>query len=161
MYAPHIGGPTLSKRLMLIVSAALMVAMALGATVAVAQSGGDDDALHAKLRGSAETPAGDTNGKGSASVVIDGRTVCLAIAFADLDRVAAAHIHRGAQGVNGPIVVDPKFSPTSGRAGTLSGCVTAKASVARAIRRNPSGYYANVHTGAFPGGAIRGQLSSE
>lgn len=152
----------MSKRLMLVGSVVCTVGMALGATFAVAQGGGGsgDGVFHAKLRGSAEQPAGDTNGKGSASVVVDGRKVCLAIVFADLDRVQAAHIHRGARGVNGPIVVDPEFSPTSGAAGALGECVTVAANVARAIRRNPGGYYANVHTTAFPAGAIRGQLSS-
>ena len=30
-----------------------------------------------------------------------------------------------------------------------------------AIRRNPSGYYANVHTPKNPGGAARGQLKAD
>jgi hypothetical protein len=147
----------MSERLVLVVSAVLTVGSALTAAFAAAQGGSSDGVFHAKLRGSAERPAGDADGMGSAGVVIDGRKVCIAIAFADLDRVQAAHIHRGGRGVNGPIVVDPKFSPTSGAAGALGRCVTADA---RAIRHNPGSYYANVHTTELPAGAIRGQLSS-
>ena len=39
--------------------------------------------------------------------------------------------------------------------------MTAKASVVSAIRSNPSGYYANVHTPKNPGGAARGQLKAD
>jgi len=37
-------------------------------------------------------------------------------------------------------------------------CVIASAELAAAIVANPSDYYVNVHTPAYPGGAIRGQL---
>jgi hypothetical protein len=32
--------------------------------------------------------------------------------------------------------------------------------LAAEIQANPRGFYANVHTTAFPGGAVRGQLKS-
>jgi hypothetical protein len=76
----------------------------------------------------------------------------------------AAHIHKGAAGVNGPIVVDLKATAKSTWKGTsprvAQKCVSAKAAVVSAIRRNPSGYYANVHTPKNPGGAARGQLKA-
>jgi len=63
--------------------------------------------------------------------------------------------------VNGPIVIDlkPSFKGTSPRVSKK--CVTAKASVVSAIRKSPSGYYANVHTTKNPGGAARGQLKAD
>jgi hypothetical protein len=73
----------------------------------------------------------------------------------------AAHIHKGAAGTNGGIVIDlkPSFKGTSPRVSKK--CVTAKASVVSAIRKNPAGYYANVHTPKNPAGAARGQLRAD
>jgi hypothetical protein len=150
----------MSKRLMLVATVVLIVGLASGATMAVGQGAGNDDSLHARLTGSSENPAGDTNGKGSAGVVVEGRRVCLAVAVANLSTVAAFHIHKGARGQNGPIVVDPKYQGGgNGSALTLGRCVTVAQSLARDIKRNPGNYYVNVHTSQFPAGAIRGQLS--
>jgi CHRD domain len=68
---------------------------------------------------------------------------------------AAAHIHKGATGTNGPVVV-PFTAP--GVDGTSSGCATAAASLIDDILANRSGYYVNVHTKEHPAGAIRAQL---
>jgi hypothetical protein len=151
----------MSKRLTLAVAVAFVVASAAGATIALGQGGGgSNDTLTARLTGNNESPRGDTNGKGAAGVTISGNRVCLAISYSDLSRVAAAHIHRGARGQNGPIVVDPKFTGGPGARGTLGRCVTPNpGTTAAQIRSNPGGFYVNVHSSEFPGGAIRGQLS--
>jgi hypothetical protein len=57
----------------------------------------------------------------------------------------AAHIHAGPAGAPGPVVID--------FAGQLSGSVI-DADVA-ALLANPTNFYVNVHTGAFPAGAVR------
>jgi hypothetical protein len=36
--------------------------------------------------------------------------------------------------------------------------VSAPRATIKAIKKNPSGYYVNIHTSDFPAGAIRGQL---
>ena len=64
------------------------------------------------------------------------------------------HIHRGAAGINGPIVVD--FAPTPGP-GPFDICVPGGA-VADEIAANPLSFYLNAHTRPFPAGAVRGQL---
>jgi hypothetical protein len=69
----------------------------------------------------------------------------------------AAHIHKGAVGVNGPIKV-PLNVPASGAAGASAKCTTLTTTLANAIKAAPGQYYVNVHNGGFPNGAIRGQL---
>jgi hypothetical protein len=103
--------------------------------------------------------AGDRNGGGSFSAVIDGRELCYGLAVRDIQDPIAAHIHRGGRNVNGPIVVT-LTAPDSGDPGSSNACTTLSGSLVRAIRRNPGRYYVNVHTDDFPDGAVRGQLFS-
>ena len=52
----------------------------------------------------------------------------------------------------------PLEHPGEGDPGASAGCVTVDDPVLDAILRRPGRYYVNVHTAAFGGGAIRGQL---
>jgi hypothetical protein len=85
--------------------------------------------------------------------------LCYTLKFSGLKGPVAAHIHKGGSKVDGPIVVDLK--PTFTSTGARAKCVTVKSSVASAIRKNPAGYYANVHTKEYAAGAIRGQLAKK
>jgi hypothetical protein len=103
--------------------------------------------------------AGDRNGAGSFSAVIDGRELCYGLAVRDIAHPVAAHIHRGGPNKNGPIVV-PLTPPQSGDPGHASNCTMLSPQLVAQIRRNPGRFYVNVHTTDFPDGAIRGQLFS-
>ena len=100
---------------------------------------------------------GDPNGGGSFTAVIDGREMCYGIAVKDIGEPVAAHIHKGGRNKNGPIVVelDP---PSSGDPGSSSGCVRLSRKLSKAIPKNPSKYYVNIHNAKYPDGAARGQL---
>jgi hypothetical protein len=67
----------------------------------------------------------------------------------------AAHIHRGAAGVNGPVVV-PFQAPAAN--GNSDGCVATAAALIDEILANPANFYVNVHTTEHPAGAMRAQL---
>jgi hypothetical protein len=74
-----------------------------------------------------------------------------------------AHIHRGAAGEAPPnnIVVPLFVAPGAGVGPTAAtGCVATTPALATEISGNPAGFYVNVHTTEFPGGAMRGQLAA-
>jgi hypothetical protein len=125
-------------------------------TVLTATAGGT--AFDVALTGEAESPAGDPVGTGQATFHLrkgQGQ-VCYQLSTTNLPAAVAAHIHRGATGVAGPVVV-PLTTPAAN--GKSSGCATATRSVVNAILGAPGSYYANVHTQEFAAGAIRGQLT--
>jgi len=69
-----------------------------------------------------------------------------------------AHIHAGVRGADGPVVV-PLFTPPRPAGGFASGTVTVTdPALLAALRSDPGGFYADLHTTAFPGGAARAQL---
>jgi hypothetical protein len=128
---------------------------AAGATIASEASQGGRP-LDATLLPENQNPPTESNGSGTALVTLNqGRSeVCWDISVSDLTTpVILAHIHQGAAGTNGAIVVD-FMEPVNG----LNGCVHADAALIKAIRQDPAGYYVNVHTTMFPAGEVRGQL---
>jgi len=111
----------------------------------------------AQLSGAAEVPPADPDGTGMARISVNDATnrVCTDLEVRMIDNVTAAHIHRGAAGTNGPpvITLDPPDDNDS------DDCDDATDALVDEIRANPSAFYVNVHTAAFPNGAIRGQIS--
>jgi hypothetical protein len=91
-------------------------------------------------------------------------TVCWEITGTNLEAtVTAAHIHEAPAGADGAVVLGFFGPPTSTPAPSslpADGCVeNVSQSLIKRIRQNPRGFYVNVHTTAFPGGEMRGQLS--
>jgi hypothetical protein len=124
-----------------------------------APSGGAWTKFTAKLCGDNEVGGGDPDGSGTAAVKTRGTEVCYDLKWTGVD-VTMAHIHKGAAGANGDVVVNFFANESPLDASSKSGCVQAKESVVKAIAANPSNYYVNVHSPEFPKGAIRGQLVS-
>ena len=126
----------------------LLLLLAFMTLTASAQS------FSALLTGPAEVPGpGDADGTGLAVVTISGTTVTYTVFHQGIGTPTLAHIHRGAAGTAQPPVVDFNINTL------LNGSVTGVSqALIDEIRANPSGFYVNVHTTEFPGGAIRGQL---
>jgi hypothetical protein len=131
----------------------LLGALALAAPVFAAET-----VLTATLAGPAD---GDPDGTGTASITIDpaAGTACWELTAEGINPVTQSHIHVGAEGVSGDVVVP---LDVDGFEGTSEGCIEPMedASVLQAILDDPAGYYVNLHTDDFPAGAIRGQLAA-
>ena len=117
------------------------------------------------LSGAQEAPPVVTSATGQGTVVIsaDGSTVTYLVTYSGLSgTVAAAHIHTGAVGIAGGVIL-PLTAGPSPMTGTLtaanfaaSGSVTTFAQAVAAIRAGTT--YFNLHTAANPGGELRGQI---
>ncbi len=114
--------------------------------------------FHATLSAAEETPsAGPAGGTGNASVTIDAAAgqLCYDLTWSQqVGSPSAAHIHKGAAGTSGPIVVVLNEPPAP------KACVAAPRPVLQGIAADPSSYYVNIHSNAYPGGAVRGQLQA-
>ncbi|MGH2428338.1 MAG: CHRD domain-containing protein [Candidatus Limnocylindria bacterium] len=134
----------------------LLGALALAGVTTAAET-----TLTAELAGVAEGESpGDEDGTGTASVVLDPETgtACWELTAENIMPVTQSHIHVGAAGVSGGIVVP---LDVAGFEGTSEGCVEdQEAAVLQAVIDDPAGHYVNLHTEDFPAGAIRGQLAA-
>ena len=128
--------------------------------------------FNAALMGGNETPPNASAGSGVGAFTFDtvAQDITYSLSYSALSSTAVmAHIHFGAVGVSGPIILPFSPSPT-GTSGTLSGILT----TANLINQTTSGIvtftdiynaalsgnlYANLHTTNFPAGEIRGQLT--
>jgi hypothetical protein len=124
-----------------------------------AMNGAVASVLTANMVGANEKPtAGDTDGTGLGNFILrpDTGQLCYTLAAANIILPAtASHIHRGDATVAGPVII-PFTAPAAN--GQMEGCVTVDAGLLKEIIGNPGGFYANIHTTDFPGGAVRAPL---
>jgi hypothetical protein len=116
------------------------------------------------LTGAAEVPGpGDPDASGTAFIALNQGQgeVCFDLSWAGIDgTVTAAHIHVGAAGVAGDVVV-PLFAGSFAGTDSTSGCIAGDSEeLIKAIRQDPANYYVNIHSDVFPAGAVRGQLGN-
>lgn len=138
----------------------------------------------ADLSGGEEVPARVTGATGEAKFKLnnDGTELHYELQVEDITNVVQAHIHIGAPGVNGPIVVF-LYGPVAPGGGPIEGRIARGTITAANLINDLAGHplsdlvdairsgnaYVNVHTndgidppntgpGDFPGGEIRGQL---
>ena len=154
--------------------------MILCAALAAAQTA-ETIPFRAVLLASNETPAVDLNASGDATIlahvvrnqagdIVSGSVdFYVSYAFPAAVTLTGLHIHSGAAGVNGPVVINTGIGPTapvtdpSGR-GSLNRQAqvrptdTAALAALKGLIADPAQFYVNAHTPEFPAGVIRGQL---
>jgi hypothetical protein len=143
----------------LIISSAIAAVTVLAgcATVEEAVAEKTTTTYKASLTGAQEPGGGDPDGAGKAEISISDNfgQVCYDLNdIRGIGPITAAHIHRGAPGVNGP----PVFTLKPANEGGYKGCSDGTEWTQDRIENNPQAFYVNVHTAQYPNGAIRGQL---
>ncbi len=122
--------------------------------------------LEARMDGRQEVPVpgkppvGDPKGSATGLIRVQGDRVTFAFSWKGITAPTLGHIHQGAAGVNGDVKVPLFASPMPDTVTAAAGVLTVSdPAIADALRANPSGFYLNLHTKEFPGGAVRGQLT--
>ena len=128
------------------------------ATTTGATSG--SSVLAAVLTGTEEVPGpGLADATGGAELTFEPGKVCYVMNVAMGEKPTAAHIHQGAKGASGDVVVNLGPTFELGEAThDATGCANADQAVLDSILAGPAGFYVNVHTAEHPAGAVRGQL---
>ncbi|MFF3322075.1 CHRD domain-containing protein [Streptomyces sp. NPDC002889] len=100
----------------------------------------------------------DPDGKAVALVKVKGDRVVFSMQWKGF-LPNAGHIHEGAAGQNGDIKVPLFGTAMPDTIHSAAGqTVLTDAKLADSLRDNASGFYVNLHSEEFPGGAVRGQL---
>jgi len=110
-------------------------------------------AIKVNLSGSEEVPPVSVPGSGSGSFrVSEDGTLSGSVTTKDVQGTMA-HIHRGAKGQNGPIMV-----PLEKKGDTYSVPAGRKLTPQQMEELKAGNLYVNVHTNRYKGGEVRGQL---
>lgn len=108
----------------------------------------------ATLTGASEAPPNQSTATGSATLTFNNSTKIFTVAVTYTGLTAASgHIHKAAVGVAGGVVF-PFTSPLSSPVNYTSAALTTD----QETDLNAGLYYVNLHSTAFAGGEIRGQL---
>jgi hypothetical protein len=156
------------------------IALLAGAPLLAAQvASAKPENFVASLSGDQEVPPLETRARGQAKLQLDasGTELSFRLLVSNLDGVTQAHIHCGAAGVNGPVViflfglqpggVDVNGVLSSGGITSAdviprpdsAACPGGVADLDDVLAKMREGEaYVNVHTLAFPGGEIRGEI---
>ncbi len=133
----------------------LFAALATAALFSAGAASADVLAFTAVLKGASEVPANASKGRGEVDVTFDtnNRTLSYTATYSGLSGPAiGAHFHGPAAiGVDGPVIV-----AVANAASPIQGAATL--TDAQIAELKDGKWYFNVHTKAFPGGEVRGQL---
>jgi len=116
--------------------------------------GGTAEKTSAPLTGAQEVPPVSTAASGRSTIAVGAdRTVSGSVTVTGMEGMAA-HIHQGAAGSNGPVIIP--LAKTSATNFTVP--AGSKLNDAQYAAYMNGGLYVNVHSAAYPGGEVRMQL---
>ncbi|WP_086666716.1 CHRD domain-containing protein [Lentzea kentuckyensis] len=101
---------------------------------------------------------GDPDGQAVTFVQPSGSGVDFSLAWVNIDAPTLGHVHQGAKGVNGPVKITFFGTAVPNGIFAVSGTAGADKATLDALKKSPRDFYSNLHTGPFPGGAVRGQF---
>ena len=128
----------------------LCAAFAFGTLATAAAFGAE---VSVKLSGANEVPPVTTSAAGSGKfTVADDGAISGSVTTTGVDGTMA-HIHVGAAGANGGVIV-----PLKKEGDTYKTAAGAKLTAEQMKALKEGGLYVNVHSAAHPGGEVRGQL---
>ena len=137
-----------------LVVSALVAAGALAIVSGCTSMSATTDTQTVTLSGANEVPPVTTSATGTATVTIKpDRSVSVKVSVTGMN-ATASHIHEGAAGANGPVIVP--FTKTADNA--FSAPDGAKLTEAQYESYKQGKLYVNVHSAAHPGGEVRAQL---
>ena len=158
---------TISRKLMPVVLSALTVIGAAGCASKAGMSDGDKmhgmpDGMMQRmpaitLNGSHEVPPVNTTATGNGTITVSAdKSVSGSVMTTGIDALSA-HIHEGAAGTNGPVII-PLAKTADNTWAVPAGAMLTDGQYASYMSGN---LYVNVHSAAYPGGEIRSQLNSK
>ncbi|WP_458190021.1 CHRD domain-containing protein [Haladaptatus sp. NG-WS-4] len=152
--------------------------LTMGAGVVTAQSEDGTTFSAGRMTGDQQPQSVETDAEGTAVFAREEQGVRFVLLVAGIENVTQAHIHRGGEETNGPVVTwlypdpqarQPQQIPgrfdgvlSTGRffAGDLVGPLDGRSLDALVDVIENGNAYVNVHTESNPAGEVRGQLSS-
>jgi CHRD domain. len=141
------------KKVLLIAAASLLASCATYQDNAPSWLPGSG-AVSVKLSGAEEVPPVSAGGSGSGSIRVNADGTVSGSVTTTGVQGTMAHIHQGAKGQNGPVII-----PLTKSGDTYTVPAGAKLNDAQIKAFKEGGLYVNVHTAANKGGEVRGQLT--
>ena len=161
----------MSIQLFLLTAALVTAVFSMGITTILMNPGyAQEQKFTASLTGDQEVPPDGSAAKGRAWFKPNNDSMWYKIDVTGLDTVMEVHMHMGKSGQNGdPVVMLFHSGPTGPLNGTLIqgsfsaaelyGPMSGKTISYLLDKMNKGEAYVNIHTGSFPDGEIRGQIS--
>lgn len=141
------------KKLLLVAAAAALASCAMYQDNAPSFMPGSG-AVSVKLSGAEEVPPVKAEGSGSGTIRVNADGTVSGSVTTTGVQGTMAHIHQGAKGQNGPVII-----PLTKSGDTYTVPASAKLNDAQMKAFKAGNLYVNVHTARNKGGEVRGQLT--